>query len=673
MTDELPEGWAGARIADVFGVNPRKPAADHVRADTPVSFVPMGAVDADRGAITAPEERSFGAVRKGYTAFADGDVLLAKITPCFENGKAAVASSLRNGLGFGSSEFHVFRPHGAVLAPYLFHYLRQPQLRTDAAEFMTGTAGQARVPSDHLGELELPIAPLAEQHRITAKVEALLEQVRRAKDRLDRVPLILKRFRQAVLAAACAGRLTEDWRGRSESGSAELLLMEVAALRAKSQRGQPAGPSAEFDIDVPETWCLASMDQLSARITSGSRDWKKHYVDDGPGTFVMAQNVRPMLFDRSRRQAVNPPTHDRDRERSAVARGDLLVTIVGANTGDACRVREPVDQHYVCQSVALIRPVLTEFAPFLELWLNSANHGQGQFKRWIYGEGRPHLSFDQLKATAVAVPPLSEQGEIVRRVDGLFALATVIEQRVERAAARAACLPQAILSQAFVGALVPTEAELARAQSRDYETAQVLLRRTTSATQGDSKRQRKQQAKTAQAHSTNAKNARVGNGQHLILPPMPALAPTLGEDEEVAMSALALLHAADGRMARADLARAFVLRSNPDLLRELAPPSLAQATEWAARVNSRTVPPGKLAAVLRLLEERGALAFSVNAASQSVVVDGPATPQRGEIHPWFIYEATLALLVLRSLSSQRLKSIQKRLVGEDRNLLKRAS
>ena len=82
--------------------------------------------------ISGATERPFGDVRKGYTAFAKDDVLLAKITPCFENGKAAVAGSLSNGLGFGSSEFFVFRSLGAVIPEYLFHYVRQQRFQTKA-------------------------------------------------------------------------------------------------------------------------------------------------------------------------------------------------------------------------------------------------------------------------------------------------------------------------------------------------------------------------------------------------------------------------------------------------------------------------------------------------------------------------------------------------------------
>lgn len=157
------------------------------------------------------------------------------------------------------------------------------------------------------------------------------------------------------------------------------------------------------------------------------------------------------------------------------------------------------------------------------------------------------------------------------------------------------------------------------------------------------------------------------------LPPIPALVPALAADEEYAISALALLHAAGGTIARMDLARAFVLRSSPSLLQTHAPTSLVQAAEWAARVNARDVPAGRLAAILRHLEERGAVSFAVSAVSQSIVTVGPNTPPEDQIDPWFRFEARLALAVLRTVPVPALETIDGRLTGADRSLVELAS
>jgi type I restriction enzyme S subunit len=418
---------------------------------------------------------------------------MAKITPCMENGKAAIARRLLNGHGFGSTEFHVLRPSEAVLSEFVYHFVRQESFRSAAEMEMTGSVGQKRVPAEFMQNARVPLPPLAEQARIVARVDESSTHVEAARERLAKLPVILKRLRQAVLAAACSGRLTEDWRdGRESPDPTRELVDRLASERrrlwsqelvrhsrdpATAQYPVQEPPTVEFQFEVPDSWAIVSMDQLMHKITSGSRDWRQYYNDKGPGTFIMAQNVRPLRFDRTFRLGVDPPPRDRDRERSKVIRGDLLVTIVGANTGDVCRVTDDLDQHYVCQSVALMRPVIEETSAFLELWLNSPQHGQLQYKTWIYGEGRPHLSFDHLKSTAVALPSIAEQAEIVQRVVALFKVADAIDRRVTVAATRADKLTQAILARAFRGELVPTEAELARQEGRDYEPASAMLER----------------------------------------------------------------------------------------------------------------------------------------------------------------------------------------------------
>ncbi len=334
--------------------------------------------------------------------------------------------------------------------------------------------------NEFLDGITIRVAPLTEQKRIVAKVEQVLARVNAARERLAKVPKILKRFRQSVLAAACSGRLTADWRdGNGAAAPSHRLRSLLARRRAQYDTRryvEPVSPDANSPVTVPDEWELVSIDQITSIITSGSRAWSKYY-GRGTGTFIMAQNVRPIRLDLDYRQAVDPPLEDRDRARSQVEPGDVLVTIVGANTGDVCSVDRPLPEHYVCQSVALMRPIDARFAPYLNLYLNSPQHGRGEFDRYIYGEGRPHISFDQLKMTAVALPPLSEQREIVRRVGALFKLADTIERRIVSATQRTDKTTQAVLAKAFRGELVPTEAELGEAEGRDYETAEALLER----------------------------------------------------------------------------------------------------------------------------------------------------------------------------------------------------
>jgi type I restriction enzyme S subunit len=135
---------------------------------TIVSFVPMAAVSGLAADTNGGEERIYRDVAKSYTPFVAGDLLVAKITPCFENGKIAQAN-IRHKIGFGSSEFHVVRPrNGCVDARYLLHFLRQEWIRIEGERKMTGSAGQRRVPEHFLAQLKVPLPPLREQCRIAA-------------------------------------------------------------------------------------------------------------------------------------------------------------------------------------------------------------------------------------------------------------------------------------------------------------------------------------------------------------------------------------------------------------------------------------------------------------------------------------------------------------------------
>ena len=164
--------WPLASIGTVTQVNPKLLAVDRPDPDEMVSFVPMAAVSEETLRIETEAERHFSEVAKGYTPFKRGDVLIAKITPCFENGKMALADNLSHELGFGTTEFHVFRPSELITGPYLFNLLRAPYVRKAGAMKMKGAAGQRRVPADFFSSLQIPLPPLAERKRIAGILDA---------------------------------------------------------------------------------------------------------------------------------------------------------------------------------------------------------------------------------------------------------------------------------------------------------------------------------------------------------------------------------------------------------------------------------------------------------------------------------------------------------------------
>ena len=164
-------GWGLVPLGSTCNINPKKSLDSRLVSGAMVSFVPMPAVT-EHGEIDATAIKEYDEVKTGLTYFAENDVLFAKITPCMENGKGAVAKGLHNGIGFGSTEFHVLRPLSGKTDPYWIYTLTAfSQFRIDAASNMTGSAGQRRVPASFLENYRVSLPPIELQEQFAAFVE----------------------------------------------------------------------------------------------------------------------------------------------------------------------------------------------------------------------------------------------------------------------------------------------------------------------------------------------------------------------------------------------------------------------------------------------------------------------------------------------------------------------
>lgn len=193
------------QLQEIADINPRRPELRR-HPDAPTSFVPMQAVDELHGTITRAEIRPFESVARGYTYFADGDVLFSKITPCMQNGKHAVARDLIDGIGFGTTEFHVLRPGPAVRAEWIFHFLRQPSTLKAAERSFQGSVGLQRVPESFLAQLHIPLPSLREQDSAIDAIERALHEARVSQEGLQE---------QLALASALQSALFREEFGTS--------------------------------------------------------------------------------------------------------------------------------------------------------------------------------------------------------------------------------------------------------------------------------------------------------------------------------------------------------------------------------------------------------------------------------------------------------------------------
>jgi type I restriction enzyme S subunit len=268
-----------------------------------------------------------------------------------------------------------------------------------------------------LKEITLSIPPLAEQHQIAAKLDELLAQVDSIKIRLDTIPKILKRFRQSVLSAAVSGKLTEDFRGNNQLHKEKIENISVLVTKGASPKWQGI-----------------------------------NYIDDPNQTlFVTSENVGGMKILLDNPKYVEDEFNEK-QQRSLLMKGDVLTNIVGASIGRAVVWDKNVKAN-INQAVCIIRLDKNKCIPdYLCYFLNSPIGIDALIDNKV-DVARANVSLGSVKSLELFLPDLSEQTEIVRRVEQLFTYADQIEQRVKDAQARVNHLTQSILAKAFRGEL----------------------------------------------------------------------------------------------------------------------------------------------------------------------------------------------------------------------------
>ena len=199
--------WRWPQLKEIAGINPRRPRGLKRTEEAPTTFVPMPSVDGTSGNISDPLERPFEEIKKGYTYFEENDVLFAKITPCMQNGKHVIARNLIDGIGFGTTEFHVIRPGDEVIPEWIHLYIRQPAILNEAATHFTGSVGQQRVPSYFLEDLTVPLPPLSEQKRITTILKERMADISRACVAIKENLETINQLPSAILRKAFNGEL----------------------------------------------------------------------------------------------------------------------------------------------------------------------------------------------------------------------------------------------------------------------------------------------------------------------------------------------------------------------------------------------------------------------------------------------------------------------------------
>jgi len=351
-----------------------------------------------------------------------------------------------------------FRPRPPIESEFINLFLKSRQYWAAIAEQAAGIA-IPNVNASKLKKIEIPLPPLAEQKRIVAKVEDLLARVNSTKERLAKVSMILKRFRQAVLAAACSGRLTSHWRNENQTEDV------------------PEGS------ELPPGWHWMPIRELlpPGGIFDGpfgSNLKTADYTYNGVRV-VRLENVGSLQFFPQKETYVSQEKY-KSLSKHTVGAGDIIFASFIDEEVRACVLPKLKTKAIAKADCFCLRPrqevVNRHYLTFQLVSRESCE----RLSESIHGATRPRINTTQLRNLEVRICPLAEQQEIVRQVEAMFKLAEAVENRVAAATARAERLTRSILAKAFRGELVPTEAELARRECRSYESASELLTRIKS-------------------------------------------------------------------------------------------------------------------------------------------------------------------------------------------------
>jgi type I restriction enzyme S subunit len=444
---EIPTSWRWTTLKNLGDTKPRNEAPDSAKS----SFVPMTLIPAEYGQRAQHEERPWGEIKKGYTHFKTGDVVIAKITPCFENGKSAVMNGLTGGFGAGTTELHVFRRSGAgVLPEFVIIHLKTRGFITRGIPRMTGSAGQKRVPSDYFARSRFPLPPPAEQKRIVAKVNELMALC----DRLD-AQQQERDTRHAALARASLARFAEAPTpanlqflfhpsypiSPADLRKSILTLAVQGKLVPQDPNDEPVRKQKlrvrpDDDVHViPTEWVWTFWEDVLApgkaafkRGPFGSSLRKSDFVASG---FKVYEQYCPINDDCSFARYYISQEKFETMKSFAVQAGDFLISCSGVTLGRITQVPDVFEAGIINQALLRVRIEGSVLDSLYFKMLFRSPFFQDRIFANSTGSAIPNVKgVRDLKAMPIPVPPLAEQCRIVAKVNQLMALVDELETQL---------------------------------------------------------------------------------------------------------------------------------------------------------------------------------------------------------------------------------------------------
>ena len=415
---EIPDSWEWVRLGDICQINPRNHVQDE---NVNVSFLPMALIGEGYGSNYCPEIRKWKDVKKGFTHFANNDVVLAKISPCFQNLKSAIMNNLINGIGAGTTELHVLRRYSHTLDPkYLLCFVQNQSLIKDGIKTFKGVVGQQRIGKDFIKEYLCPLPPLAEQKRIADKVSALFAQLDSIDKAYEEYRELQQTMKTKLLDLAIQGKLTDQ---RAEDGNARDLLKEIQAekdklikeKKIKKEKPLPEITEEEKPFDIPENWMWVRLGEMILNHIGGGTPDKSneaYWNGDIPWMSVKDVHQDSMYADRTI-DSITPA--GLENSSSNLIEANRLIVVMRMAVGRAVINKLPVAINQDLRALFFRDNVTQEYILriFKILKFETSGMTVKGIKLWV------------LLNTPIPLPPLAEQKRIVAKLDELLPLCNV--------------------------------------------------------------------------------------------------------------------------------------------------------------------------------------------------------------------------------------------------------
>ena len=406
---EVPTGWCWCTVEDVFELNPKNKVEDNVIC----GFIPMALVDDGFGYAHSFEERPWGEVKKGYCHFQNGDIGIAKISPCFENRKSTIFSGLPNGIGAGTTELSILRGSLVDCRFFLFLFQTEWYLR-EGTKYFKGVVGQQRVNKEIFTTLQIPLPPLAEQRRIANAIESYMSLCSEIDEYRDGVHSAIIASKAKILDLAIHGKLVPQ--DPNDEPASELLKR----INPKAV-GSCDNPHYE---DIPESWVECKLGDVCS-FESGYAYSSEMYKPMGI-PLIRISNIVDGLVN------IEDCVYIKGNELSKnvqVKQGDLLIAMSGATTGKIGIYAYPNDA-ILNQRVGNIRvkelSVLS--TGYRDLFINAI---KVEIEKKAYGGAQPNISGKMICDFSFSLPPYYEQLRIVSKVNELFSKLDIIEKSLQ--------------------------------------------------------------------------------------------------------------------------------------------------------------------------------------------------------------------------------------------------